>query len=122
MNWDTERLAGFLSREQRRLALDIERLKGQATYDPDAGDLAEPMAEAEGQLAICTQLKGSPDLLSREALAARIAQLKAPSDAPMPRHIPRTRDGMGAWKRGRSRMIQAIERNYLESPPASAKG
>ena len=120
MNWDSERVAGFLAREQRRLEQDIKRMKDQVAYDPDGDDLSEPIAEAEGQLAICAQLKGSPDVLARDALASRVAQLiSSPTDAPMPRHIPRTRDGIGAYKRGRLRMIKAIERNFLAEPPAT---
>jgi len=119
MTWDAERVAGFLAREQRRLEQDIKRMKDQVAYDPEGDNLSEPIAEAEGQLAICTQLKGSPDVLAREALASRIAQLKSsPTDGPMPRHIPKTRDGMGAYKRGRLRMIKALERGYLAEPPA----
>lgn len=116
MTWDTERLAGFLAREQRRLELEIQRMKDRAVYDPDEGDLSEPIAEAEGQLAICRQLKGSQDVLARDVLAARIAQLASATDVPTPRHIPRTRDGIGAWKRGRLRMLKAIERSYLAEP------
>src|SRR5437870_2056217 len=59
MNWDSERVAGFLAREQRRLEQDIKRMKDQVAYDPEGDDLSEPIAEAEGQLAICAQLKGS---------------------------------------------------------------
>jgi len=98
-------------------------MKDQVAYDPEGDDLSEPIAEAEGQLAICSQLKGSPDVLARDALASRVEQLKSPqTDAPLPRHIPRTRDGIGAYKRGRLKMIKAIERNYLAEPPASQPG
>jgi hypothetical protein len=123
MNWDSERVAGFLAREQRRLDQDIKRMKDQVAYDPEGDDLSEPIAEAEGQLVVCTQLKGSPDVLARDALASRVEQLKSsPMDGPMPRHIPKTRDGIGAYKRGRLRMIKAIERNFLTEPPASPPG
>ncbi|HEY2345431.1 MAG TPA: hypothetical protein VGH80_06035 [Xanthomonadaceae bacterium] len=123
MNWDSDRVAGFMAREQRRLEQDIKRMKDQMAYDPDEGDLSEPIAEADGQLAVCAQLKASPDLLARDALAARVEQLKSPPpDAPVPRHIPRTRDGLGAYKRGRLKMIKAIERNFLAEPPATQPG
>ena len=114
MSWDFERVRGFLGREQRRLEQDIKTMKDQMALESEHYECSGQIAEAEGQLTICTLLKSSEDLHSGSSFAAGVARLKSQTqEESPPRRIPRTRESITAYKRGRLKMIKALERKFL---------